>query len=1291
MRFIECGPDIPDELLTAQDEGRVFFFCGAGVSMAKAGLPSFRELLKDVIDSLGVEEDSKPYELFKKFEDTKHPSIDAIFTELRRDFDKLVIEKEIAHALKPKSKRPDLSAHKIMLQLATQRDSGVHLVTTNFDRLFEDASRNTQARSSSNPLEIRNNRNKRGIRYLHGLVNKSYDGAENLDGFILSSNEFGAAYLAHGWARDFISEILEDYVTVFVGYRADDPPIKYLLQGLADAGIKKQPIYAFDCGEEDKVRVNWDDKSATGIAYSDQGDNDHELLWESLKAWAKRSKYPDNWRASVFRMARKGPEKLSAHQRGMVAHIVSTTEGARAFRKCEPALPASWLCVFDSSVRFLDSASCKGASPINENNFFDPFQAYRLDNDPLPQDDKVHSPVINISSQPDLASYFSVENKRKIPDNVTVWDAFEINENDRQDLKNSKTFQFQDKSTDTFPFLPDRVSEIAKWIAQVTDSDVSVWWCARQSKFPSDIIRTIVLSESKRRVSSAIREAKSLLLKHLNAPHENHDLFGVLSFESSRLNWDYDLVKRCVTLLQPRLKLVSRLEVPPQRGYKYSKRDLVGYSVEYKEFLQQEWVKAIPVEFLSFFVRELLNGIEYALAFEKEITGHYPDLSLCKLDIDSNFPINPLGFNYYVSIFITVCERLGSNMPDELHSFLNYMPNKHSHVERIKLWLCSFPEHASLETYMKVITGLSQKAFWDSFALYEIPLGIERRWNEFSSEQRQLIKKKIESNPPYRQISPDKKKAKALIAQKKFDWITWLYERGCNLEVDMGQFKGMKRKGTLAREKEREKLIAELNDDDAKGQWIQPNTDPTCLQEIPLENVITVATEKEIYPRYGNIMPTPFTGFVSHENHRYRRKAVGALHMHKKTHDQFPKTHWEKLLFDDTRKCDTNRTLIVITARLLDIERQDLPSIIYGICVWLRNIGVRLYQLSPNRFDCLWEMCVEALKEDSVDTLFKIDSNARTEALNSPSGNLARMLINFPKEKSGKRASYIQKNIISSWQDYARDLINLPSSHGAYAIIFFAHNTHWLYYHDKNFAMKLVVDYLTDEKGNDFMFDAAWSGILWNSTNFPQLDLYRLLLPTILDRLKFSPSSCKLHQDGWAWFLLAGWRFDTSFVSDGEFRKALLNGGMEFQLTVLNSLSIWTRKIELGWAELFPNFMKRVWPKQRIARTKDVSAMLVRIVLGMCENIEEATQEVLPFIRPTKTDTPNLSIFSFSKSKDGVFLSHPNEIVDLLYAILTPDTNDWGYAVRRQIRDMKDSGLKADRKRKLKKLKDRLP
>lgn len=39
--FIVNGPDIPESLLEAHEEGRIVFFCGAGISYP-AGLPGFK-------------------------------------------------------------------------------------------------------------------------------------------------------------------------------------------------------------------------------------------------------------------------------------------------------------------------------------------------------------------------------------------------------------------------------------------------------------------------------------------------------------------------------------------------------------------------------------------------------------------------------------------------------------------------------------------------------------------------------------------------------------------------------------------------------------------------------------------------------------------------------------------------------------------------------------------------------------------------------------------------------------------------------------------------------------------------------------------------------------------------------------------------------------------------------------------------------------------------------------------------------------------------------------------------
>ena len=45
MQFISNGPQVPEQLLQAHEDGEVAFFCGAGISRP-AGLPEFKGLIK---------------------------------------------------------------------------------------------------------------------------------------------------------------------------------------------------------------------------------------------------------------------------------------------------------------------------------------------------------------------------------------------------------------------------------------------------------------------------------------------------------------------------------------------------------------------------------------------------------------------------------------------------------------------------------------------------------------------------------------------------------------------------------------------------------------------------------------------------------------------------------------------------------------------------------------------------------------------------------------------------------------------------------------------------------------------------------------------------------------------------------------------------------------------------------------------------------------------------------------------------------------------------------------------
>lgn len=351
MRFLADGPSIPDELLLARDQGRVILFCGAGVSRARANLPDFFGLARSVAAKLGVDQSSPAYKLIQEAQEIDRRvgvsgviSADRIFGLLERDFSSRDIEEAVASALKPASEC-DLTAHNVLLDLATTPEGVVQLVTTNFDRLFDDCGRGLRVWQPPRLPDPQRPNEINGIVYLHGRCTPDCSGAEG-DGFVLSSSEFGRAYLSDGWATSFIREILGRYVVVFVGYTADDPPVQYLLEALRKASGKLENAYAFQSGDHNDASARWRYKGVEAISYS--ADNDHAALWQTLDAWAERARDSDAWHAKVIDMSKKGPTYLQPYERGQVAHIVSTNEGVKKFSAGEDPPPLSgFACSID--------------------------------------------------------------------------------------------------------------------------------------------------------------------------------------------------------------------------------------------------------------------------------------------------------------------------------------------------------------------------------------------------------------------------------------------------------------------------------------------------------------------------------------------------------------------------------------------------------------------------------------------------------------------------------------------------------------------------------------------------------------------------------------------------------------------------------------------------------------------------------------------------------------------------------------------------------------------------------
>jgi hypothetical protein len=365
MQFVTNGPDIPDALLQAHEEGRVVFFCGAGISYP-AGLPGFKGLVEQIYRLNGTALSEIEQEAFNRGQ------FDATLDLLERRLpgQRLAVRRALAQALQPKLRRKGATdTHKALLRLARCREGALRLVTTNFDRVFHTAARYLGPAFqvyAAPMLPIPKNSRWNGLVYLHGLLpSKSDDTA--LNRLVVTSGDFGLAYLTERWAARFVSELFRNYVVCFVGYSINDPVLRYMMDALAadrmQGEVTPQAWALGDCElrQEHLKTIEWEAKGVTPILYDvPAGSHDHSVLHKTLHAWAET--YRDGVLGKERIVVSHALARPSASTRqddfvGRMLWALSDKSGlpAKRFADFNPVPPLDWLLEAFSDERFRHS------------------------------------------------------------------------------------------------------------------------------------------------------------------------------------------------------------------------------------------------------------------------------------------------------------------------------------------------------------------------------------------------------------------------------------------------------------------------------------------------------------------------------------------------------------------------------------------------------------------------------------------------------------------------------------------------------------------------------------------------------------------------------------------------------------------------------------------------------------------------------------------------------------------------------------------------------------------------
>jgi NAD-dependent SIR2 family protein deacetylase len=217
MRFLKDGADIPDELIRAVTDGDAVFLCGAGVSR-HVGLPSFEELTDQVYRELGETRDNEPAErrAFERFEYDR--ALRSLEKRTHRPGTRSRVRIAVARLLAAQDEVA-LPDHLTLLRLSRNADGHPKLLTTNFDTLFERAAHAAGLHVSSHAgksMPKAGDTRDSGILHLHGRIGDCKLALNETD-LVLTSADFGDAYLRDGWASRYVEDRMRLNKLVLVG------------------------------------------------------------------------------------------------------------------------------------------------------------------------------------------------------------------------------------------------------------------------------------------------------------------------------------------------------------------------------------------------------------------------------------------------------------------------------------------------------------------------------------------------------------------------------------------------------------------------------------------------------------------------------------------------------------------------------------------------------------------------------------------------------------------------------------------------------------------------------------------------------------------------------------------------------------------------------------------------------------------------------------------------------------------------------------------------------------------
>lgn len=1227
MRFTTTGPNIPNELIDAQKRGELLFFCGAGVSVP-AGLPSFEKLTKNVAEKLyALDDDDSEISklLFNK-------QFDRTFTALKRIYGDEIVDSILLNELKlPKG--PLLDNHENLLKLSINEENKPFIITTNFDLLFERV--NKKIRSFVPPYlpDIQSKEPLSGIVYLHGKwINPKKNELNNL---IISSQNFGSAYLSHGWATRFLSNLLTRRTVVLVGYSGDDTLVRYLLEGLNSEGSNANNIYAFERGEQGYIETKWSQLGATGISYPDHND-----LWDTVAEWAKYAGDEKKWDKYINQLSQQSPKDLEPFERGIITNYISTVDGAYKFMGLRPTPCSEWIYVFDKKIRLGQVEEIKNTS--GEKLAIDPIDLYGTDTDPSRSKLKSLKDHLRDKIGQDFISILSDEHGTTLTEGLA-------------NIRYENLWNVQS-----------RIHALAIWFSKVAEQPAAIWWAQKQTN-----LHPVIIDQVKKRI---IDTPEVFLESDLNFWIQNITTHVDKNKFPNQIGW-YEIKRSLEKDQNPLLDLYftylkdilnpilsMQLDYNPEKTYLPTKTNEQYLFSKFNIDFPQYQIDTIKIK------NKNLKKVAKILS---EIFIRYIDLVDSSKDesikvLFHSFYFPPINFDNPLkpqrnvhkkigNLILWMCELLKKlsifNEAILIEIIEEWPKNDELIFNRLKLFIWANSKSIDKWHIDQGIESLSDNFFWSRYIESDIMSVISNQWDSLTKESRSLIEHKIID---YRQKS-DHETIEQFIDDKNYQ-VGRLLHKIAQTKVGLSSYaytEFTKIKSTDNWQEnyvEQESLIAGV-----QSGLISTNTSSKELDAINdstefFEKVELLESDRSIWFQQNK----PFIEFIEQKLSESLNKLLEELERNNKR-----EKYWIQF-FENISSDANSENLIAIGNAVLKLPKEIIFTCRFSLTRWLEGKFIDACKNRQDLFWRVWDYIINTLNligSEANNSVFgdtfehgrKVKKSRKTleHAINSPIGQLVGAVFEaynawgLPTHEFQNKALWRLELALKSKGEGSHHAISMIINHFNFM---YENYGAWSKYH-------LIPIFNTNNKNSE----AAWLSF-FNVNQRPSNQSILTLKPFFIDLFEKDSEWTKSEsfKNNLASFLIYFCYFSyprQTIFTNVEIRKLLRKFDSDMLSHSLWILSKIVNK-ENSWLSFGRFFFKNIWPKENIYQTSKTSERLLDLAIETSEHFTDIVKNIEPYLR--NIEPTSIFLYQLTNNEDKYLLTekYPQEVLLLLDRVI---------------------------------------